>query len=117
MELEHVGLPVASKILESDYFRLFLGLLQKTLKSIRLVGVFRSQKRDSSGQNVVEPFRNGEVLSNIGKIENIQKIELIEIPSLNQSFIKDFVNCKKLKCLSLSWERVLKWLKSTYYII
>jgi len=118
MKLENVSLPVAQETFSSGHLENFIKTGEKVIKSIRLVGVLKPGKRSSTGQPIIEPIKNSKALAQISLIENIEKIELIEIPTIENGFIKQFTKCKRLITLSISWANGFKILsrKNTIFV-
>ena len=122
MKLSHVAIPLAKETFSSSEFSDFLKKLQNHCRSLRLVGVFRTSKRSNDGANKVEPLlpHECENLNLIGSLKNLESLEMIEIPSLDNSFISNFIGLKKLKSLKLSWIGLFggfKWGKELNYFL
>ena len=108
MNLKYIGLPVAQETFNSGHLEKLIRAVAGSLKSIRLVGVFKPVKRNSDGKTVIHPIVNTKALSDIALAEGIEQIELIEIPTIENSFISNFTKCTRLKRLSISWGRGLE---------
>ena len=122
MKLSHVAVPLAKETFSSSEFSDFLKKLQNHCRSLRLVGVFRTSKRSNDGANKVEPLlpHECENLNLIGSLKNLESLEMIEIPSLDNSFISNFIGLKNLKSLKLSWIGLFggfKWGKELNYFL